>query len=89
MTLHLSHLVLAGWCRHIEGRIERIEIPAVQFLLSDAQQFAESLIMNDFPFPQEFNGFTDVIILDNAQNIVIGAPGFLLWCDCVKTTMRF
>ena len=42
--------------------------------------------MNDFPFPQEFDGFTDVIILHNAQDIVIGAPGFLLWGDLVSTT---
>lgn len=86
MILHLSHLVLAGWRLHIEGRIERIEIPAVQFLLGDTQQFTESLIMNNFPFPQEFDGFTDIIILDNAQDIVIGAPGFLLWHDLVSTT---
>ena len=87
MILHLSHLVLAGWRLHIEGRIERIEIPAVQFLLGDTQQFTESLIMNNFPFPQEFNGFTDIIILDNTQDIVIGAPGFLL-CGHILMKVR-
>ena len=87
MTLHLSHLILAGWCRHIEGRIERIEIPAVQLLLGDAQQFAKSLIMNDFPLPQEFNGFTNVIILDNTQDIVISAPGFL-FCGHILMKVR-
>lgn len=85
-SLHLPHLVLAGRCWHVKGWIKCIEVPAVQFLLGNAQQFTESLVMDHFSFPQKFDGFAYIVILNNTQNIVIGASGFLLWGDPVSTT---
>ena len=84
----ISSLLVRPWL-HIKLRIKRIEIPAVQFFLGNSQAFAKTLVMDYFTFPQELNWLTYIIILHNPQDVVISASGFLLWCDCVKTTMRF
>ena len=80
----------ALWSRliSVKSRIERIEIPTVQLFLGDAQKFAESLVMHYFPFAQEPNGLTHIIVRHNPENIVVSAPGFLFWRDLVKTTYK-
>lgn len=47
-------------------------------ILNNPQRFAKTLKMHDFPFPQELDGSAYVRILYKPQNIVVGAPGFLL-----------
>lgn len=34
--------------------------------------------MNDFPFPQEFDGIAHIRIIREAEDVVISHPGFLL-----------
>ncbi len=72
----------------IEGGIEGIEIPAVQLFLSQAQELAESLVMDQFPLSQEADRLANIVVLNHPENVVVGGAGFLLWRDLVKTTYK-
>jgi hypothetical protein len=43
--------------------------------------------VDDFTFPQETDGFTDLWVFYEAQDIVVGGSCFLFCCDLVKTTV--
>ena len=75
-----ANLLLTGIGLHIKFRVKCIEIPAVQLILGNPQTFTKPLVMDHFPGPEELNGFTDIIILHNAQDVVIGTSGLLLSC---------
>ena len=71
-------LFLGVWNRHIKAWIKGIEVLCVKLFLNGAESFTKSLEMHDFTCPEEFNGICDFrYIPDNAQNVVIRAPGFL------------
>lgn len=42
--------------------------------------FAEPLEVHNFPCAQEADGVDDVWIFDDAQDVIVGASGFLLCC---------
>ena len=73
-------------CLLIEGRIDEVEILLVHLLLGQAQALAEALEMHDLPGPQELDDVVDVRVVGQAQDVVIGDPGLLLWGDLVSTT---
>ena len=65
-------------------------------ILSNTQGFTEALVMDDFPGSEELDGFTDIRILDQAQNVVVGGAGLLLCshifvkiCDDVSFYLEF
>ena len=70
----------------VKGRVEGVEVFGIQLVGEDAEALAKALKMNDFPFPQEFDGIAHIRIIREAEDVVIGHPGFLLWCDAVRTT---
>ena len=71
----------------IEGRIEGVEVPAVQMILHDSESFAESLEMHDLSGAEKFDGIVDVrVVFDKAENVVVSDPGFLFCSDLVRTT---
>ena len=70
----------------VKSGIECIEVPGVQVILGNAQGFTEALVVDDLPGSEELDGFTDIRILDQAQNVVVGGAGFLFWGDLVSTT---
>ena len=62
----------------IEGRVEGVEVPAVQMILHDSESFAESLEMHDLSGAEKFDGIVDVrVVFDKAENVVVSDPGFL------------
>ena len=80
-------LLFAAWpLSGIEGWVEGIEVAAVQMVLNITQGFPEPLEMDDLPLPQETDGITHIVVLDHAQDVVVGGAGLLLWCDLVRTT---
>lgn len=70
----------------VKTGVKRIEVPGVQVILGNAQGFTEALVVDDLPGSEELDGFTDIRILDQAQNVVVGGAGFLFWGDLVSTT---
>ena len=62
----------------IEGRVEGVEVPAVQMILHDSGAFTESLEMHDLSGAEKFDGIVDVrVVFDKAENVVVSDPGFL------------
>ncbi len=53
--------------------------------LHNPQPFTEPLEVNDFPCPQEADGIAYFLIMNQAQDIIIGRTGFLLCCSHVRT----
>ena len=50
--------------------------------------FTKPLEVHNFPCTQEADRVNDVRIFDNAQDVVVGASGFLFRCDLVRTTYK-
>ena len=72
-------LLLAAWpLSGIEGWVEGIEVAAVQMVLNITQGFPEPLEMDDLPLAQETDGITHIVVLDHAQDVVVGGAGLLL-----------
>ena len=69
----------------VNDRIAGIEILGVQAFLDDAERFAKSLEVYDFPGAQEANGINNIRVFDYPQDIVVSASRFLLCCDLVRT----
>ena len=66
---------------HIKAGIEGVEVLGIQLILSQTQSFAETLEMHDFALTQELDGFTDIRLFNQTQDIVIGAACFLFCCQ--------
>lgn len=78
----LAELFIKVW-------VVSIKILFVQIILNQAKAFTETLEMNQFALTQETNGISYLRIFYQTKEVIIGSAGFLLWCDCVKTTLRF
>lgn len=70
----------------VEIRVESVIVFTVQVIQDKAQAFTETLIVNDLALAQVADRVTDFRIFHEAQNIVIGKAGFLLWCYLVRIT---
>ena len=55
-------------------------------ILYITQGFTETLEMNHFPFSEEADRIADLRVFDDAEDVIVGAPGFLFWGDLVSTT---
>lgn len=70
----------------IKGRVGKVHVFLIHFLLSQLDSLAETLEMDNLAFPEEANDIIYVRIVRQAENVVIGEARFLLWCDLVRTT---
>jgi hypothetical protein len=57
-------------------------------LLVVVQKLAEPLKMHNLPLPQELYNLIDIRVVGQAQNVVVGGAGFLLWYYLVLTARR-
>ena len=64
---------------HIEGRIHIIHVFLIQLFPQALHRLAESLEMDHFPFPKEFDHIVHIRIIAEPQNVVIGHTRLLLW----------
>lgn len=62
----------------IEIRIECIIILAVELVGNQAKPFTETLEVDDLPCAEVFDRICNLLILHQAENVVIGGAGFLL-----------
>ena len=74
--------------RSVKGGIEGVKIFAVEIILCDAQRVAEALEVHQLALAQEFDGVAHVGVVDQAQDVVVGHAGLLLWGDFVRTTLH-
>ena len=70
----------------VKGRIDEVDVLLVHLLFCQLHSLAEALEVDDFPLPQKPDDIVHIRIVGQAQDVVIGEAGFLLWCDLVRTT---
>lgn len=66
--------------------IKSIEVLCIQLILRYAQCLSEALEMDYLPFAQELYRVTDIGIIAEAKDVVIGCSSFLLCCNAAGTT---
>ena len=62
----------------VERGVAGVEVLFVHSVLRDPERVAEPLEMDDLALPQEFQRIADVGIVDQAEQVVVGDPRFLL-----------
>ena len=72
----------------IKTRVAGVEILAVEVVGRDPEAFAETLVVDDLPFPQELDDIADVRIIGKAENVVVGHARLLLCCNHIRTTLH-
>ena len=70
----------------IESRVHIVNIFRIHFVFCQPQSFAEALEVNNFPGPEKFDDVADVRVVGEAEDIVVGYAGFLLWCNHESAT---
>ena len=60
----------------------------IQMISGDFQCFTEPLEVYHFPFPQEPQRCQNIRVFCQIDEVFIGAAGFLLCCDAVRTALR-
>lgn len=66
--------------------VEGVIVPAVQALLDHFEGLGEALVVHDFPLPQEAQHVDHVRVVGQAEKVVVGGAGLLLWYDLARTT---
>ena len=64
----------------IKTRVAGVEILAVEMVGRDPEAFAETLVVDDLPFPQEFQRIADIRVVNKAEQVVVRCTGLLLGC---------
>ena len=84
-----SSLCLTGFLwANVYRWIVVVVVLCVQIILHDAQRVAEPLEMHDLSCPQELERLTDVRVVDQAEQVVVGRSGLLFWYDGIRTTFE-
>ena len=71
----------------VKRRIECIDIFLIQRILCHVQRITETLIVNDLPLSEEFQGIAHIGIVNKAQEIVVGDSCLLLCCNRIYYTI--
>ncbi len=66
---------------HIKSRIHTIDVFLIQFFSEQLHSLPKALEVNDLPLTQEFDHIINIGIVRKPENVVIGDPSFLFWCD--------
>ena len=83
-----DHCPGRGRFLQIDGGVHAVDIPLVQLPAQQLNGLTKPLEMDDLPFPEEFDDIIDVRIVAQAQDVVIGDPGLLLWHAAKSTTIE-
>ena len=71
----------------VEGGVGEVDVFGVHALLAQAQALAKALEVDDLPLPQEADDVVYVGIIAETQDVIVGDPGLLFWCDSVRATL--
>ncbi len=78
-SLNKSGISLHVWkCVDVKGRIHKINVLRIHFLLSQPQTFAKALEMHDFAGSQELDYIINIRVITEPENVIIGDSRFLL-----------
>ena len=65
----------------VKAGVIGVEILVVQVVLDHAHTFPEALEVDDLALTKEADGITDVGVIAEAQDVVVGGAGLLFCCD--------
>ena len=63
----------------IDRRVHIVYVLLIQLLPQQLHRLAKALEVDDLPLPQELDDIIHIRVVRDAQNIVVGSSGFLLW----------
>ena len=66
---------------HIKRRIHIINVLLIELFAQELKRFTKSLEVNDLTLPKEFDNIIYIRVVAQAQDVVIGHPCLLFWCD--------
>lgn len=66
-----------------------VHIFLIQLLPQQLHGLTKALEMDDFPLTQEFDHIVHIRVVAEAQDVVIGDPGFLLCYVSLSTTSSY
>lgn len=70
----------------VKSRVGEIDIFGVHFLLAQADTLTEPLEVDDLPLPQEADHVVYIRVVGQAEDVIVGEPGLLLWCNHESAT---
>ena len=70
----------------VEGWIGEVDIFLSHALLGQAKSLAEALEMHNLPLAQELDNVIYVRVVAQAEDVVVGNAGLLLWCNHASAT---
>ena len=70
----------------VESGVAEVDVGGVHLLLAQADTFAKPLEVDDLPLPQEADYVVYIRVVGQPENVIVGEPCLLLWCDLVRTT---
>ena len=79
LQLKSALTISADYHLHIKCRIHIVYILLIQLLPQQLNRLSKTLEMNNFTFTKELNHIVYIRIVAQAQNVVVGCSGFLLW----------
>ena len=62
----------------VKRRVERVEVLFVQLVGQQTKVLAEALIVDDLALPQEAYSVAHVVVIAEAEDVVVGRSGLLL-----------
>ena len=62
----------------VKGGVAGVEVLAVEAVLGRVEGLGKALVVDDLALAEEFQGVTDVGIVDHAEQVVVGHAGLLL-----------
>ena len=71
----------------VEGGVGEVDVFLIHPLFGQLDGLAEPLEVDDFPLPQEADHVVDIRVVGQAEDVVVGEAGFLLWYNLKSTTL--
>ncbi len=66
---------------HIKCRIHAVNILLIQLFAQKLDGFSKTLEVYNLPFPKEPDHIIHIRVIAEPEDVIIGHPGLLLWCD--------
>lgn len=76
----------AAGLERVKSRVGKIDIPGIHLLFAQAKALAKTLEVDNLPLTQEADDVVYIRVVGQAEDIIVGKAGLLLWCEVVKTT---
>jgi hypothetical protein len=70
----------------VESGVAEVDVGGVHLFLAQADAFTEPLEVDNLPLPQEADYVVYIRVVGQAEDVIVGEPGLLLWCNHESAT---